>query len=109
MEGMKCVCGKTANYVKNLKFNSYTIDGWKCDSCGEIYYDPEKAEKILMLNKLKKHKYNLKLSQVKSNLVLRIPKEVSDLLNLKKGGEVEFSLKDTNEIIIHPLETASLK
>ena len=109
MKGMKCICGKTAKYVKHLKFNSYDIDGWKCDSCGEIYYEPEKAERILLLNKLKKHKYSLKLSQVKSNLVLRIPKEVSDLLNLRKGGEVEFSLKDANEIIIHPLETASLK
>ena len=109
MKGMKCICGKTANYAKNLKFNSYDIGGWKCDSCGEIYYDPEKAERILMLNKLKKHKYSLKLSQVKSNLVLRIPKEVSDLLNLRKGGEVEFSLKDTNEMIIHPIEAANLK
>ena len=109
MKGMKCICGKMAKYVKYLKFNSYDIDGWKCDSCGEIYYDPEKAERILLLNKLKKHRYNLKLSQVKSNLVLRIPKDVSDLLNLKKGGEVEFSLKDTNEIIIHPLEAVNLK
>src|SRR3990167_3823565 len=109
MKGMKCICGKTAKYVKSLKFNNYDIGGWKCGSCGEIYYEPEKAEKILLLNKLKKHKYNLKLSQVKSNLVLRIPKEVSDLLNLRKGGKIEFSLKDTNEIIIHPLETADLK
>ena len=109
MNGMKCICGKTAKYARHLKFNGYGIDGWKCGSCGEVYYEPEKAEKILLLNKLKKHKYSLKLSQVKSNLVLRIPKEVSDLLNLRKGGEVEFSLKDTNEIIIHPLEAASLK
>jgi hypothetical protein len=109
MKGMECTCGKIAKYVKNLKFNNCAIDGWKCDNCGEVYYNPEKAEKILLINKLKKHKYNLKLSQVKSNLVLRIPKEVSDVLNLRKGGQVEFSLKDSNEIIIHPLETASNK
>jgi AbrB family looped-hinge helix DNA binding protein len=41
--------------------------------------------------------------------VLRIPKEVSDLLNLRKGGEVEFSLKDTDEIVIHPIEARGLK
>ena len=105
MKGMKCICGKIAKYVKHLKFNSYDIDGWKCDSCREVYYSPEKAEKILLLNKLKKHKFNLKLSQVKSNLILRIPKEVSEALNLYKGGKVEFSLKDSDNIIIHPLET----
>jgi hypothetical protein len=103
MKGMKCACGKTAKYVTKLNFNGYTIDGWECPSCGEAYYNPEKAERILLINKLKKQKYNLKLSQVKSNLVLRIPKEVSDVLNLRKGGEVEFSLKDSNEISIHPI------
>ena len=102
MKGIKCICGKTAKYVKSLKFNNYDIDGWKCDSCKEVYYNPEKAEKILLLNKLKKHKYHLKLSKVKSNLILRIPKEVSEAMNLQKGGEVEFCVRDSNEIIIHP-------
>ncbi len=102
MKGMKCMCGKIAQYVKHLKFNGHDIDGWRCDSCEEEYYNPEKAEKILLLNKLKKHKYHLKLSQVKSNLILRIPKEVGEALNLRKGGEVEFSLKDSNEIVIQP-------
>ena len=104
MKGMKCVCGKTAKYEKNLKFNKYDIDGWKC-ACGEIYYNPEKAEKILLLNKLKKSKYHLKLSKVKSNLILRIPKEIGEALNLDKGAEVEFSLRDSDEIIIHPIKT----
>lgn len=103
MKGMKCKCGKIAKYVKHLKFNGYDIDGWKCGSCKEIYYNPEKAEKILLLNKLKKQRFHLKLSKVKSNLILRIPKEVSEALNLHKGEEVEFSLKDINEIVIHPL------
>ncbi len=102
---MKCMCGKVAKYVEHLKFNGYDIDGWKCDNCKEEYYNPEKAEKILLLNKLKKHKFSLKLSQVKSNLILRIPKEVSEVLGLRKGGKVEFGLKNLNEIIIHPLKT----
>lgn len=105
MKGMKCKCGKITKYVNHLKFNGYDIDGWKCDSCKETYYNPEKAEKILLLNKLKKHKFHLKLSKVKSNLILRIPKEVSEVLDLHKGEEVEFSLKDTNDMVIHPLVT----
>ncbi len=103
MKGMKCVCGKTAKYVKHLKFNSYKIDGWKC-SCGEEYYNPEKVEKILLLNKVKKMKYHLKLNKVKSNFILRIPKEISDVLGLHKGAEMELGLINTNEIILHPME-----
>jgi len=53
---MKCVCGKIAKYAKNLRFNNEKIDGWKCDSCKEEYYNPEKVEKILLLNKLDLHK-----------------------------------------------------
>lgn len=108
MRGMKCICGKIAQYKKHMKFNGYDIDGWECKSCGEVYYNPEKAEKILLINKLKKHKFNLKLSKVKSNLILRIPKEVSEALNLRKGEFIEFGLRDNDEIVIHPLE-ASLK
>ena len=105
MKGMKCICGKIAEYKKHMKFNGYDIDGWECKSCGEAYYNPEKAEQILLINKLKKHKFHLKLSKVKSNLILRIPKEVSTALNLKKSQQVEFGLKDRNEIVIHPIGT----
>ena len=37
MTWMNCFAGK-AKYVKNLKFNGYSLDGWKCDSWEE-YYD----------------------------------------------------------------------
>lgn len=103
---MECACGKIAQYKEHMKFNNYDIDGWECRSCGEVYYNPEKAEKILLINKLKKHKYYLKLSKVKSNLVLRIPKEISEALNLTKSQKVEFGLKNTNEIVIHPLNAS---
>ena len=103
MKGMKCACGKHAKYVKHLKFNGYDIDGWKCSSCKEAYLNPQKAELILLFNKLKHQKFHVKLSQVKSNLILRIPKEVSDALGLKKGEEVEFSLRKDDEMVIHPM------
>jgi len=74
MKGIKCVCGKVAKPVKELKFNGHNIDGWKC-TCGQIYYDPDQSQTILFLNKLKHKKYSLKLSKVRSNLILRIPKD----------------------------------
>ena len=64
MKGMKCICGKIAEYNEYLKFNNFQIDGWVCSSCKEIYYNPEKAEKILLLNKIEKMKYKLKLGKI---------------------------------------------
>ncbi len=103
MKGMKCVCGKIAQHKEHLTFNGHDVDGWKC-SCGEVYYNPEEAERILLLNKLQKMKYHLKLSKVKSNLILRLPKEVGEVLHLESGDEVELGLKNAKEIIVHPVE-----
>lgn len=99
MKGMKCACGKIAKYGKNLRFNQFSIDGWVC-SCGETYYNPAKAEKILLLNKLQKERYNIKLGRSKSNLILRIPKEVSDVLELNKGDNVELGLLNKDKLVI---------
>ena len=79
-------------FIKNLKFNEYEVDGWKC-SCGETYYEPEGAQRILLLNKLKKEILQVKLGQIKSNLILRLPKEVERALNLEKGEEVKIKIE----------------
>tara|TARA_Y100000310_G_scaffold345434_1_gene464987 strand:+ start:5835 stop:6149 length:315 start_codon:yes stop_codon:yes gene_type:complete len=100
MKGIICSCGKVAKFTKNLSFNRHKISGWVCKGCGEVIYEPIETERILLLNKLKKQMFNLKLSRVKSNLVLRIPKEVSDVLNLHKGELVQFRLKSDNCIEI---------
>ena len=85
---MKCYkCSKRMKHVKGMKFNEHKIDGWKC-SCGEVYLDPEQAEKILLLNKLKKEAIKVKLGKVRSNLILRLPKIVETALGLEKGEDV---------------------
>ncbi len=90
---MKCYkCGKNMEYIKGMKFNESIIDGWKC-SCGEIYYNPEQAQKILLLNKLKKESIRARLGRVRSNLILRLPKDVENALNLKKGEEVLIKIE----------------
>ena len=73
--------------VEGIKFNEYEIDGWKC-SCGEIYYEPEQAQRILLLNKLKKGVMEAKLGRIKSNLILRLPKDLEQAFSLEKGENV---------------------
>lgn len=86
-EGMMCVtCGKTAKRAK-LRFQGAEIDGWRC-SCGEEYFDPEQAQRILLLNKILAKEYKTKLGQIRSNLIIRIPTELAEALGLRKGENV---------------------
>ena len=79
--------------TKGMDFNSYKIDGWKC-SCGEIYYNPEQAQKILVLNKLKQHAPKVKLGKIRSNLIIRVPTDLEYALNLEKGEDVLIKVED---------------
>ena len=90
---MKCPkCNKMMKYTQSMEFNEYAIDGWKC-SCGEIYYDPEQAQRILLLNKLKKETIKAKLGKIRSNLIVRLPKDVELALNLQKGNSVLIEIE----------------
>ena len=91
---MKCnKCNKPMKYVKGLKFNEYKADGWVCP-CGEIYYNPKQAQKILLLNRLKKESIRAKLGKIRSNLILRLPKDVETALDLEKGEDVLIKVED---------------
>ena len=79
-------------YVKGIKFNAYSIGGWRC-SCGEVYYDPKQAQRVLLLNKLKNEVIKAKLGKIRSNLILRLPKDVEHALNFEKGKDVLIKLE----------------
>ncbi|MBI3034049.1 AbrB/MazE/SpoVT family DNA-binding domain-containing protein [Candidatus Woesearchaeota archaeon] len=70
----------------------------KCNKCvkgmGEIYYDPEQAQKVLLLNKLKKAVLKAKLGKIRSNLILRLPKDLEHALNLEKGESVLIKVEN---------------
>ena len=100
MKSIKCSCGRIAKYKLDLRFNGNKIDGWRCNSCEEEYYNPQKAEKILMLNKLRKESFDLKLNKIRSNLIIRIPAKISSSLDFHNGDKVELKLTKNNEIVI---------
>ncbi|MFQ6128819.1 MAG: AbrB/MazE/SpoVT family DNA-binding domain-containing protein [Thermoplasmata archaeon] len=98
-EGMVCVtCGKTAKKAK-LRFQGTEIGGWRC-SCGEEYFDPEQAQRILLLNKLLAKEYKIKLGQIRSNLIIRIPTELAEALGLHKGEKVLLRLEGLKKLHI---------
>ncbi|OIO65521.1 hypothetical protein AUJ68_02815 [Candidatus Woesearchaeota archaeon CG1_02_57_44] len=77
---------------KGIRFNEYTVDGWVC-TCGEKYYEPEQAQRILLLNTLKKQSVKAKLGRIRSNLILRLPKDIEMALNLEQGEDVSITVE----------------
>ncbi|MEK6960375.1 MAG: AbrB/MazE/SpoVT family DNA-binding domain-containing protein [Nanoarchaeota archaeon] len=100
---IRCPCGGSAPYRKDLRFNNNPIEGWKCEKCKESYYNPIQAERILLINKIRKMKYLVKVGKMKSNYIIRIPKEVGEALDLKQGKEVELGIRGEKEIVISAL------
>lgn len=96
-DGMGCPkCGGWAKPAK-LHFQSFDIDGWKC-KCGEEYFHPAQAQRILLLNKLEKQAIKAKVGQIRSNLIIRVPKQIQEALNLKKGEEVKLRVLNFHKI-----------
>lgn len=92
--GIDCVaCGKIAK-EEQLRFQGYDVRGWKCKHCGEIYYHPEDAQRILLINKIMKKKYEVTIGQIRSNLIIRIPTELAEALGLHKGEKVKIKVDD---------------
>lgn len=99
---MRCYkCDKQMKYFDRMHFNEYEIPGWKC-SCGEIYYEPEQAQRILLLNKLKKESIKVRLGRIRSNLILYLPKDVENALLLQKGKDVLIKVEG-NTLRISPI------
>jgi len=99
-EGMDCVvCGKVAKPAK-LSFQGEKVAGFKC-ACGEEYFNPEEAQRILTMNKLRGETVEAKLGRIKSNLILRIPKAFEEVLGLKNGEKMRLKLKD-KELVMSP-------
>ncbi|MBI5252812.1 MAG: hypothetical protein HY930_00205 [Euryarchaeota archaeon] len=97
MKGMKCVkCGGIAEKA-GLSFQGVEIDGWRC-KCGEEYFNPEQAERILLLNKLKGESFEVTLGRSRSNLIIRIPTKVQAALGLEPGKTVKLKVEDAKKL-----------
>ena len=79
-----------------------TVEGvkvrtWECPKCKDTVLHPEDAQRMLMLNKLRKG-LTVKIGELGSSLVVRIPKEIVKHYNLAKGGQVTVKAEGDNKI-----------
>lgn len=101
-KGVRCAkCSSMAKPVKT-SFQGEKIDGWKCKKCGELYYDPSQAERILTLHKLQHEEIEAKLGRIKSNLIVRVPKIIEKILEFREGEKIKLRIKNAHELVITP-------
>jgi len=95
---MECSCGGKATKTR-LELDGFSVSGWKCSKCGEVYLDPRDVNPILKLKKLASEQMlSSKVGKVGNSLVLRIPKELADLYGIKKGRILKLVPENKNEI-----------
>lgn len=98
---LSCDCGSWAKQTK-LKLEGFEVRGWKCKKCGMEFVHPEDAQRILVLNKLRKQAVEVKIGMLGSNQIIRFPKEVSTALNVHSGDTALINIagKDKFEVQI---------
>lgn len=85
-----------------MKKNIIVIEGmhvrsWQCSRCKEIILHPEDAQKMLVLNKIKKG-MPVKVGALGESLIMRFPKEVTEFYKIKKGEKIILKLGDSKKL-----------
>ena len=95
---IKCVCGE---FAKSKIFNveGFKIKGWQCAKCDRIEYS-EEINKVLTIKKLKKQPISVRVGTLGVSEFIRIPKEIQQLTNLKKGEKVIIYPESTRKLIL---------
>lgn len=86
--------GKTIN--KNVEHKEFGIllgifPASVCEKCNEVYFDEKTAEEIQKKSQemgLFGLARKVKVAEIGNSIAIRIPKEIGNFMNLKKGKEV---------------------
>jgi hypothetical protein len=97
--GMKCACGTVAQ-PKKIKIDGYGVRAWVCPKCKEQYLDSGDAEFILLMKKLQKKGVTAKIGVLGGSFIVRIPKEIAEILKLARGKTAVLSLNAPNNLVI---------
>lgn len=99
----KCTKCNSLMKKKNFTIEGTNVRGWECVKCKDAVIHPEDAQKMLLLNKLKRG-FSVKIGELGKSLIVRIPKEVANLYKLSKGEKITMKAESDNSI---ELEIAS--
>lgn len=67
-----------------FKVEGFEVRGWKCQKCGDIEYSDD-INKVLTLKRLRQSPIEVKAREVGNTEILTIPREVTQLMSIKRG------------------------
>lgn len=86
---------------RELLIEGMKVRGWECSRCAETVLHSEDAQKMLVLNKLKKG-ITVKIGKLGQSLIVRFPKEIIDFYHIKKGEDLTLKAEDMDKIGLIP-------
>ena len=105
---MSCpICNGKLKLTK-LEYSFYDIpfgkfDAEVCQKCGEIFFTEEASDRIDEIAK-EKGLWGLekrsKISYSGNSLIVRIPKEIAEFMDLMKGQEIEIHPEGKKKIVV---------
>jgi len=115
------ICGGDVQKIEtelslfNGKIKINPIVGYECKNCIEIFIDEEESKKIdrminsepyrTQIDEMRKYRFRLrrKVGYSGRSLVVRIPKDIEQVLSLRNGEEIEIYPEGKNKIVIEKL------
>ncbi len=105
---MKCVLCNGKTVLKTIEYREMGVSFGKykaevCKQCNEQYFDEIIAEQIQTKSKelgLFGLARKAIVAEIGNSVAIRIPKEIADFLQLKKGNEVTITPKDKHDLLI---------
>lgn len=98
---MEMHCWKCNKNMKRIKdtFQGFEVEAWKCPNCKEVIYDQEVIQPILQYNKLRKEKLTVKVGTLGKSKMLRIPKVIEKIYDIRRGERLTLGLEPKRIII----------
>jgi len=95
---LECECGGTM-VPKLFNVEGFDVRGWQCKKCDRIDYSDD-MNVVLTIKKFKKRGAILKLRKVGDTVVITIPKEIREALELKEGEDVKLYPLSKKKVMI---------
>ena len=95
---LECECGGSMK-PKLFDIEGIPVRGWECRKCRRIEYSDD-INLVLTIKKYKKQGALLKLRQVGDTVVITIPKEIREAMQLKVGEDVKLYPVSKKKVVI---------
>lgn len=99
---IRCECGKWAK-PKTFNVEGFWVRGWQCPKCDRIEYSDD-INRVLMINKLKKQHLRVKVGVLGQSKIVRMPKELLEVVDLAKGETIDIYPESPRKIAIEVSE-----